>query len=61
MNIMKRCNYISRFSWRSITKKYVSLSIKINEKAVINLIEYLNERKKCNKLFFLSLHALIMG
>lgn len=37
-----------------ITKKYASLSIKINEKAVINLIEYLNERKKCNKLFFIS-------
>ena len=60
MNIMKACNYISRFSWRSYNKKYVSLSIKINEKAVINLIEYLNERKNVIN-YFLSLHALIMG
>ena len=37
-----------------ITKKYKSLSIKVNENAIINLINYFNEKKRCNKLFFIS-------
>ncbi len=37
-----------------ITKKYKSLSIKVNENAIINIINYFNEKKRCNKLFFIS-------
>ena len=37
-----------------ITKKYKSLSIKVNENAIINIIDYFNEKKRCNKLFFIS-------
>jgi nucleoside-diphosphate-sugar epimerase len=37
-----------------VSKKYKSLSIKINENAIINLINYFNEKKICKKLFFVS-------
>ena len=37
-----------------ITKKYKSLSIKVNENAIINIINHFNEKKRCNKLFFIS-------
>jgi len=37
-----------------ITKKYKSLSVKINENAIVNLINFYNEKKRCNKLFFIS-------
>tara|TARA_B100001057_G_scaffold466158_1_gene523002 strand:- start:363 stop:1349 length:987 start_codon:yes stop_codon:yes gene_type:complete len=37
-----------------ITKKYKSLSIKVNENAIINIIRYFNEKKRSNKLFFIS-------
>ena len=37
-----------------ITKKYKSLSTKINEIAIINLINYFNEKRRCKKLFFVS-------
>jgi len=37
-----------------VTKKYQSLSIKINENAIINLINFFNKKKRCKKLFFVS-------
>tara|TARA_Y100000590_G_C15688735_1_gene1002616 strand:+ start:152 stop:1135 length:984 start_codon:yes stop_codon:yes gene_type:complete len=37
-----------------ITKKYKSLSVKINEYGIKNTINYFNEKKRCNKFIFVS-------